>query len=153
MSIVDRLNVNDISQPLPTEQVQRFVVHPKCSGAWWISTVSIGHQNDILVHDRSDGRFQRISIDRSKNCAGCRAAAVSGNQYRNLFIRQSSFAGLAASAARLAPTVSFAFLAFQNIGLVGLDNACELAWLLMFRGENSVPPTECGVDGKSAPLC
>ena len=55
--------------------------------------------------------------------------------------------------ARLAPRVSFAFLAFQNIGLVGLDKACELAWLLMFRSEKSVPPTECGVDSKSAPLC
>ena len=129
------------------------MVYPKCCGAWRISTVSIGHQNNILVHDRFDGRSQRISIDRRKNCAGCRAAAVSGNQYRNLFIRQAPFAGLASPVARLAPKVSFAFSAFQNIGFVGLDNACELAWLLIFRSEKSVPPTECCVDGKSAPLC
>ena len=44
-------------------------------------------------------------------------------------------------------------LAFQIIGFVGLDKACELAWLLIFRSEKSVPPTECCVDGKSAPLC
>ena len=58
------------------------MVHPKCCGAWRISTVPIGHQNNILVHDRFDG----ISIDCGENRTDCRAAAINSNQYRNLFI-------------------------------------------------------------------
>ena len=77
--------------------------------------MSVGYQNDIHVHDRFDSRPQRIDIDRRQNHTDCRPAAVSGNQDRNLFMRQTSFGGLASPAARLARKVSFALLALQNM--------------------------------------
>ncbi len=103
--------------------------------------MSVGHRNNILIHDGLDGGSQRIGIDRSQNRADCRAAAISGNQDRNLFIRQAPFAGLASPAARLARKVSFALLALQNTGFVGLDNACGFVCFRVLCGEKAVPPT------------
>ena len=51
-----------------------------CRRASRISAVSIGHQNDILVHNRRDHLSQGICVDRGQNCTDCRAAAISDNQ-------------------------------------------------------------------------
>ncbi len=40
--------------------------------------MSIGHQNDILVHNRRDYLPQGIGVDRRQNRTDCRAAAISG---------------------------------------------------------------------------
>ena len=126
------------------------MVYPRCCGAGRTGAVSVGHRNNILIHDGLDGGSQRIDIDRSQNRADFRAAAVSGNQDRNLFIRQASFAGLPSPAARLVRKVSVAFFAVQNTGFVGLDNACGFVCFRVLCGEKAVPPTEGGIDGKFA---
>ncbi len=115
--------------------------------------MSIGHQNDILVHNRRDHLSQGICVDRGQNRTDCRAAAISDSQYRNLFIRQAPLAGLASPASRLALKVSCTFPAFRHTGFIGFHNARELACLQVFCGRKSVPPTEGGVDGKSATFC
>ncbi len=47
-----------------------------CRRASRISAVSIGHQNDILVHNRRDYLSQGICVDRGQNRTDCRAAAA-----------------------------------------------------------------------------
>ena len=59
---------------------------PDCRRASRTSAVSIGHQNDILVHNRRNHLSQGIGVDRGQNRTDCRAAAISDNQDRNLFI-------------------------------------------------------------------
>ena len=129
------------------------MAQPRCCGARRTGAVSVGYQNDIRVHDRFDSRPQRIDIDRRQNHTDCRPAAVSGNQDRNLFMRQTSFGGLASPAARLARKVSFALLALQNTGFISFHNAREPACFRVFCGEKAVPPTEGGIDGKPATFC
>ena len=102
------------------------MLDPKRLCAGRITVVSISGQKDVIINPGLKSALDTVSRDGWKNrTSGC-SAAIYSNQYRNLFIRQASLAGLAAPAACLSVKIAIPFTAFQNIGFVSLDNAFEL---------------------------
>ena len=112
--------------------------------------MAVTDQDDVLVHDRFDDVAQGIGIDRRKNRADRHAAAVGGNQNRNLLGRQAALARLPAAATRLAIKVPLALAAFRHVGFVGLDDAGKLSRIPASGGKEPVPPAEGRADGKPA---
>ena len=119
------------------------MLDPKRLCAGRITVVSI-------INPGLKSTLDAVSRDGWKNrTSGC-SAAIYSNQYRNLFIRQASLAGLAAPAACLSVKIAIPFTAFQNIGFVSLDNAFELR-----VGAAPVRPTlvgTCGAKMKVYPI-
>ena len=86
VATVDRLDVKGIPDPLSGRKLERLVANAHGGSAGPITAFAVGDENDIGVHRRFEDSFQRVRVDRRKNFADRRAAAVGSDQNRNLLM-------------------------------------------------------------------
>ena len=151
VATVDRLDVKGIPDPLSGRKLERLVANAHGGSAGPITAFAVGDENDIGVHRRFEDSFQRVRVDRRKNFADRRAAAVGSDQNRNLLMRQSALAGFAPAPPGLAVQCARSLVALKHISLVNLNDPLEFLRGLPHGRQEPVPPSEGRIDAKPAP--
>ena len=151
MATVDRLDVKGIPDPLSGRKLERLVANAHGGSAGPITAFAVGDENDIGVHSRFEDSFQRVRVDRRKNFADRRSAAVGSDQNRNLLMRQSALAGFAPAPPGLAVQCARSLVALKHISLVNLNDPLEFLRGLPHGRQEPVPPSEGRIDAKPAP--
>ena len=100
VSAVDRLDMEGVPDPFAAGRIQCLVTDTRRGGAGRVCAVAVAYKDDVPVHDRSDHLPHGVGVDRRKNRADRRAAAVGGHQDRDLFPRPAGLACLASPTAR-----------------------------------------------------